>query len=138
MQPRHPLYIISKGRWDSRLTARTLDAMSVPYFVVVEAQEATAYRAALDPAYATVLVLDPAYQRAYDTCDDLGLSKSTGPGPARNFAWDHADALRASSHWVIDDNINGFYRLHRNARARVLDGSFFRAMEDFCARNRIS
>jgi hypothetical protein len=44
----------------------------------------------IDPA--RVLVLDPAYQRHYDTFDTLGDTKSKGPGPARNFAWDHSMA----------------------------------------------
>ena len=132
MDPLYPVYIVSKGRWESRLTARSLDAMGVPYQVVVEAQEFDQYAAVLGPE--RLLVLDPAYQRDYDTFDDLGDSKSKGPGPARNFAWDHATAAGFARHWVMDDNIQGFYRLHQNSHIRVLDGAALRMMEDFTDR----
>lgn len=84
MNPRYPIYIVSKGRWDTRMTSKALHTMGVPHYVVVESQEREAYAAALD-ASATILVLDPAYQRDYETCDDLGDTKGKGPGPARNY-----------------------------------------------------
>lgn len=135
MQPRFPLYIPTKGRWDSakRLTSRTLHEIGVPHFLVVEEQEAEAYRLHADSS-ATVLVLDPQYQRDYDTCDDVGDAKSKGPGAARNFAWDHAIASGAEWQWVMDDNIQRFYRFNRNAKVPVADGTLFRVMEDFCLR----
>lgn len=134
MLPNHPVYIVSKGRADSRLTARALELMGIPYFIVVEAPERAAYESVIDPKLATVLTLDPAYQDAYETCDALGATKGKGPGPARNFAWEHAIASGAAWHWVMDDNIQAFYRLNRNAKIKALDGAIFRAMEDFAAR----
>ena len=113
-----------------------LDRIGVPYFVVVEPAEVEAYRAALDSSHATVLVLDPAYQRDYQTCDDLGDTKGKGPGPARNFAWDHAIAAGFSWHWVLDDNIRRLYRLTGNAKTQVWAGAFFRCIEDFVGRYR--
>jgi len=130
--PRWPVYIVSKGRAETRLTARTLEALRVDYRIVVEEQERAAYAAVIDPA--RVLVLDPAYQERYDTCDDLGATKSRGPGPARNFAWEHAKAAGAEWHWVMDDNIQGFFRLSRNLKTPVGDGTIFRCMEDWCDR----
>jgi hypothetical protein len=132
VNPHYPLYIVSKGRWDSRLTSKALERMRVPYRIVVEAQEYDQYAAVIDPK--KVLVLDPAYQRAYDSCDDLGDSKSKGPGPARNFVWDHAIAQGYAWHWVMDDNISCFYRLYQNVKIRLADGVGFRCMEDFVAR----
>lgn len=134
MRPNAPIYIVSKGRWDTRLTSKALDRMGVPYHIVVESQEADLYRAVVNPALCTVLVLDPAYQRSYETCDDLGDAKGKGPGPARNFAWDHAIASGHAWHWVVDDNIQAFYRLNQNAKIQVVDGAGFRAMEDFVQR----
>src|SRR6188768_547573 len=113
-RPSAPLYIVSKGRWESRLTSKALDAMGVPYHMVVEQQEYDAYAAAVNPAHCTLLVLDRAYQRDYDTCDDLGESKSKGAGPARNFAWEHSIAHGHAQHWVMDDNIRSFERLRQN------------------------
>lgn len=132
LNPRHPLYIVSKGRADTRLTSRTLEAMGVPYFIVVEEQEYKAYTAVIDAK--KVIVLDKRYQREYDTCDDLGDTKGKGPGAARNFAWDHAISLGHSWHWVMDDNIKGFYRTNRNSQIQMLTGAPFAAMEDFSER----
>ena len=134
MNPQFPIYIVSKGRSDSRLTARHLEAMGVPYRIVVEEQERDAYAAVIDPA--KVLVLDPIYQRDYPTCDDLGDTKSKGPGAARNFAWDHSIAEGHPWHWVMDDNIKGFFRFNRNLKVPAADGTCFRVMEDFVLRYR--
>jgi hypothetical protein len=134
MMPSYPLYIPSKGRWQEsrRLTSRALEQMNVPYYIVVEASEHDDYAAVIDAA--KILVLDPAYQRDYNTCDDLGDSKPKGSGPARNFIWDHAVANGHAWHWIMDDNINGWCRLYQNKKVRVMDGTAFRAMEDFAER----
>lgn len=134
MMPQWPLYIPSKGRWqyERRLTVRALDEMNVPYRLVVEQQEYDEYAAVIDPA--RLLVLDPAYQRDYDTCDDLGDTKPKGSGPARNFIWDHAVSEGHAWHWIMDDNIKRFGRLHEGKRIKLIDGTAFRMMEDFCLR----
>jgi len=129
--PQYPLYIVSKGRADSRFTSKTLEAMHVPYYIVVEKQEVDIYEAAINPKYGTVLELDKKFQDEYDTFDDLGYTKSKGPGPARNFVWEHAKSNGFKRHWVMDDNINGFYRFNNNSRIVCLSGALFRAMEDF-------
>ncbi len=130
--PRFPLYIVSKGRSDTRLTAKSLEAMNTPYFIVIEKQEYEKYAAVIDPK--KILILDPKYQEQYDTFDDLGATKSRGPGPARNFCWEHSMKNGHKWHWVMDDNINGFFRLNKNLKVPVGDGTIFRAMEDFCLR----
>lgn len=130
--PQFPLYIPSKGRARSRYTSKALEAMGVDYFIVVEEQEYAEYAAEIEPR--RVLVLDPQYKRDYELCDDLGLTKSTGPGPARNFAWDHSIANGHDWHWVMDDNIRKFIRLNRNREGRATTPAFWRAMEDFCIR----
>ena len=45
MNPRYPIYVISKGRVDPCYTARELTFMNVPFLLVVEPQEAEAYAA---------------------------------------------------------------------------------------------
>lgn len=127
-----PIYIPSKGRSDSRLTMKALDLMGEPYYVIIEAQEYDRYAEVIDPA--RLLVLDPAYQRDYDACMDLEPHQSRGSGPARNFAWDHANSHGHEWHWVVDDNIRCFYRLLNNRMRRVGNGGIFRAMEDFVDR----
>jgi len=132
--PRFPLYIPSKGRADSRLTSRALTEQGVRHFLVVEPQEVETYRRAAAGSLATVLPMDLSYKARYELCDELGMSRSTGPGPARNFIWDHAMSEGHAWHWVMDDNIQRFYRLHNNRKIQVLSPLFWRAMEDFVLR----
>jgi hypothetical protein len=133
MKPKYPIYIVSKGRWETRLTSASLHEMNMPHFIVVEQSEYDNYARVKDST-ATLLILDQKYKNNYEVCDEFGLSKSTGPGPARNFAWDHAIAAGYAWHWVMDDNINGFYRLNRNLKIKAQTATIFRCMEDFCSR----
>ena len=132
MNPKYPLYIVSKGRYDTRLTVRALESMEVDYNVVIEKQEYKQYSSVIDKK--KLLILDKKYQDNYDTCDDLGSSKSKGPGAARNFAWEHSINNGYKRHWVMDDNIQKFLRMNNNLQIPVSSGSIFRAMEDFCDR----
>ena len=134
IRPRFPLYIPTKGRADSRLTSRALTAQGVSHYLVVEPQEVETYERAARGSLATVLPLDLSYKTRYELCDDLGLTKSTGPGPARNFIWDHSLAAGHPWHWVMDDNIDKFERLNRNTKIPCLSPAFWRAMEDFVLR----
>lgn len=77
MQPRYPVYIVSKGRWKNRLTSRALDTMGVPYKMIVEESQLFNYQAEIGRE--RCLVLPQKYLDEYDTCDDLGDSKSKGP-----------------------------------------------------------
>ncbi len=117
--PRYPVYVISKGRWERRTTPRYLDRMGVPYRVVVEPQEHDRYAAVIDPAKVLTLPFG-----------NLGQ----GSVPARNWVWDHAVSEGHRRHWILDDNIEGFYRLNRNVKRLALTGAIFRAAEDFVDR----
>jgi hypothetical protein len=132
MNPQFPIYIVSKGRWESRYTAKALDKIGVPYRMVVEEQELEKYAAVIDRA--RLLVLDEAYQRDYDACMTLAPGESRGSGPARNFVWDHSRAEGHPWHWTVDDNIRCFYRLDENCYSVVTDGTILRCMEDFVLR----
>lgn len=119
MNPRYPVYIISKGRADTRLTSKTLEYMNVPYHIVVEPQEYLQYAAVINSKKILVLPF-----------------KNLGQGsiPARNWVWEHAKAIGAKRHWILDDNIRWFYRLNHNARVPVSSGTIFRCAEDFVDR----
>jgi len=132
MNPKYPVYVVSKGRWESRLTSKALDRLNVPYHIVVEEHERTQYAMAVGED--KVLVLPTKYLDEYDTCDELGSSKGKGPGAARNFCWDHAVSLGHARHWVMDDNIASFNRLNRNLMCKVASGTIFRVAEDFVDR----
>ena len=132
MNPKYPLYIVSKGRADSRLTSRALEKMQVPYYIVIEQSDYKDYAEVIDKE--KILILNEKYLNEYEVLDTLGRSKSTGPGAARNFAWNHSMKNGFAFHWVMDDNITAFYRLNNNLKIKVVSGVFFRAMEDFVER----
>lgn len=119
MNPQYPIYIISKGRWESRLTALSLEEMQVPYHIVIEPQEYDNYAAVIDPKKILTLPFS-----------NLGQ----GSIPARNWVWEHALELGAQYHWILDDNIRGFYRLNRNMKMPVVSGTIFKCAEDFVNR----
>jgi len=119
MNPRHPIYIVSKGRWKNPLTARALDKMNVPYRIVVEPTEALDYALALHPDKILVLPFS-----------NLGK----GSIPARNWIWNHSVSEGATRHWILDDNIEAFNRLNRNMKPVVNSGAIFAAAEDFVER----
>lgn len=119
MNPRYPIYVISKGRWDSRLTVRALQKRNIPYRVVIEPQEYNEYAAVIDPARLLVLPFS-----------NLGQ----GSIPARNWVWEHSLAEGHVRHWILDDNIRDFYRLHQNIKYRTDSGATFAAIEDFSDR----
>tara|TARA_R110002020_G_scaffold346368_1_gene560241 strand:+ start:16082 stop:16945 length:864 start_codon:yes stop_codon:yes gene_type:complete len=131
MKAKYPIYIVSKGRWDSRLTSKALESMNVPYHIIVEPQEYEEYANVIDKE--KVLMLPQKYHDEYDPCTDE-KHKSNGPGAARNFAWQHSIDNGYTSHWVMDDNITGFGRVNRNKYHRVKSGAIFRACEDFVDR----
>ena len=47
VQPRYPIYVISKGRWKSRLTIKALEQLNAAHYVVIEPQEFDQYAAGL-------------------------------------------------------------------------------------------
>ncbi len=120
MHPRYPIYVISKGRWERPLTARALTDLGVSYSIVVEPHEASKYRASLSD----------------DVVLELPFSNlGQGSIPARNWVWEHAISTGATSHWILDDNIRGFYRLYKNFKVPVArGGTVFWAAEEFVDR----
>lgn len=119
MNPRFPVYVISKGRPSRCLTARELSEMAVPFFLVVEPQEENDYRRYWPNAK---ILITP--------FSNLGQ----GSIPVRNFVWQHSMKLGAKRHWILDDNIEGFHRLNHNMKPKVMDGTIFRCCEDFTER----
>lgn len=119
MNPKYPIYIISKGRWESRLTARALEDMQVPYHIVIEPQEYEMYAAVISP--------DKILQLPFS---NLGQ----GSIPARNWVWEHAIGMGAERHWILDDNIDGFGRLNKNMKITVASGTVLKIIEDFVDR----
>jgi len=132
--PQFPLYIPSKGRSQYMITSKALSAMGVRHTVVCEPDEVDDYTAAAEGLLCDILPMDMDYKSRYELCDGLGLTRSTGPGPARNFIWEHSISQGHDWHWVMDDNIRKFFRLNRNLKVPANSPAIWRAMEDFALR----
>lgn len=118
---KYPVYVISKGRFDTNVTARNLDLLGIPYFLVVEPQEHSRYAKA--GLKGTILKLP---------FSNLGQ----GSIPARNWCWEHSMSIRNSRHWILDDNIQGFYMLNNNQKPKVTTENPFIPMEEFTDRHK--
>jgi len=133
MQSRYPIYIISKGRADSRLTVKSLDDMGAMYRVVIEESEYDDYAAVINPN--RLLVLPEGFRenpRWARKCDVTGLMG--GSIPVRNWVWEHSINEGHKRHWIMDDNIHNFYRLHNNRKTKMTTPACFRVCEDFTDR----
>jgi hypothetical protein len=122
--PKYPVYIISKGRHETMITSRSLNRMRVPHYISVEPQDLEPYQEAVKKFNLDMVTL---LELPFSNHGD-------GPGRARNWCWDHSISIGAEKHWVLDDNISDFYRLHKNERIRVESGVIFKVAEDFVDR----
>lgn len=116
---KYPIYIISKGRADTRMTSKALESMNVNYNIVIEPQEYNDYSAVIDKDKILVLPFS-----------NLGQ----GSIPARNWVFEHSISIGAKRHWILDDNIKGFIRLNKNKKNYVDNGATFKCIEDFVDR----
>lgn len=116
---KYPVYIPSKGRWETMHTAKRLDECGIAYQVVIEPTEQKQYENAIGRSKVLVLPFH-----------DLGQ----GSIPARNWIWEHAKERGAERHWIIDDNIIRFYRMNMNRRIPVRGCGIFNAAESFTDR----
>jgi hypothetical protein len=113
-QNRYPIYVPTKGRWETALTIRSLEKLGLHYFAVIQPQEEEHYRPLVNSG--TILLLPE------------GLD---GLVPARNWIKDRSTAAGDARHWQIDDNIDGFYKLNNNLKVKVIDDNPFVDCEDF-------
>jgi hypothetical protein len=118
-ETKYPVYIPSKGRAECETSGQLLRQAGVNPFWVVEPQEADAYK----EKYGNQVLVLP--------FSNLGK----GSIPARNWIWEHAKENGHAWHWIIDDNILGFWRTHNNRRLVVEKSSApLRVVEDFADR----
>ncbi len=116
MNPKYPIYILSKGRWENPLTANALERMKVPYNIVVEPREYAEYCKTINP------------NRIIKAPENFSDRKQ-GAVPVRNFIWDHAQDLGVHRHWQLDDNIRFFSRLYKNRKIKCATGVCFKVCE---------
>jgi hypothetical protein len=117
--PKYPVYIVSKGRHETNLTAKFFLVDGVDFTLVVEPQEYELYKRALPTSKIVALPFQ-----------DLGL----GSYPARNWCWEDAKVKGYKRHWVFDDNIRSIRRLYKGKRVHCNANQAIRCIEDFTDR----
>jgi hypothetical protein len=93
--------------------------MNVPYKIVIEPQEYDEYSKVIDPSKILVLPFS-----------NLGQ----GSIPARNWVWEHSIEQGAEKHWILDDNLEWFYRYNNNNKIKCDSGTVLKIAEDFTDR----
>jgi hypothetical protein len=115
--PKYPLFIPTKGRWESRYTIKALERIGLSYRAVVEPQE---------------------YDKYNEYIDSENLIKlphsNKGLVITRNWIWDYAVSQGHEKFWTFDDNIESFWRWNKNSKVKVETPTFLRAIEDFSDR----
>jgi len=101
---KYPIYIVSKGRSDSALTAKMFVRNNIRFKIVVEPQEYD--------DYCKVIKKENVLKLSFK---NLGV----GSFPARNFCWENSIKNESLKHWVFDDNIRCFSRLNKGKRTKA-------------------
>jgi hypothetical protein len=104
LQIKYPIYIISKGRWERSQTANVFLSSGIPFKIAVEPQEYDLYCKEIGKNYIEKLPFS-----------NLGL----GSFPARNWCWEQSIKEGHKSHFLFDDNIQGFSIFHKGKRDKV-------------------
>lgn len=117
MNPRFPVFIPTKGRWESRLTIKMFQKIGVPFTIFVEEPEFEKYS-------------------QYVGRDQIHIlpHKDKGVTTTRNYIWDYAEKIGCDYYWTFDDNIDGLYRLNNNIKTPCADATILYAIEDFVLR----
>jgi hypothetical protein len=119
--PKYPIYIISLGRWEKRRTAKYLEKSNIDFKIVVEPDEYDEYAKVINP--------DKIIK-----CPENFSKKGCGGIPVRNFVWEHSISMGAKKHWILDDNIECYYRNNKCQNSEIYSGAVFRSIEDYSDR----
>ena len=119
IKPRYPIYIVSKGRAKTALTANLFKEFNIDFKIAVEPQEYEEYCNEIGSTYVMELPFS-----------NLGL----GSYPARNFCWEDSIKNGHQRHWVFDDNIWRFRRILKGCRIPVNPAIAIQCTEDFIDR----
>jgi hypothetical protein len=121
MKNKYPIYIPTKGRFNSRKTVNALLEMNADFIVVIESHEYELYKTILSDNQILVL--------PYSKPNESSQLVTT-----RNWIKEHSISEGHKRHWQFDDNVKAFYRLNNNKRNKVLTPAIFRCVEDFADR----
>jgi hypothetical protein len=121
MKNKYPIYIPTKGRFESRKTVKALIEMGADFRVVIEPQEYNFYGSILNDSQIIIL--------PYSKPNEFSQLVTT-----RNWIKQHSIDEGHKRHWQFDDNIKAFYRMNNNKRVKVLSPVIFKCVEDFVDR----
>ncbi len=122
MNPKYPVFVPTKGRWEAMHTIRALARCRIPFRVVIERQDYDKYRRALDEQK-----IEPV-----EIC--VVPHQDKGVVVTRNWLWDYARDCGHERYWYFDDNIRGLFRFNRNLLIPMRDGSTMAVIESFAER----
>jgi hypothetical protein len=123
IKPTYPIYVITKGRWELTYTINTLEEMQLDFFICVEPSEYQNYIQNPKVDKNKILLLPENFSE-----------RNCGSIPVRNFVWEHSVSNGNTRHWILDDNIDCFYRWNDGKKLKVKDGVVFKVMEDYMDR----
>jgi len=115
---KYPIYILSKGRYESGLTAKMFIRDKVQFNLVVEEQEYKEYEKRYGK-YCNILVLP---------------FSNLGAIPVRNWIWEHSIKDGFKRHWQFDDNIRKINRLNKGKRINCNTDIALQVVEDYTDR----
>jgi hypothetical protein len=115
--PRFPVFIPTKGRWEHRYTIKMFERLGIPYKAVIEKQEYEQYAAVIPKE--NIIVLP---------------HQNKGLTVTRNWIWKYAKEQGYEYFWTFDDNIKDIYRLNRNMKYRCDSGIPLYIIEEFAMR----
>jgi hypothetical protein len=118
IEPKYPVYVPSYQRSNNCLTAKFLIKDKTPFHLVVQPQEAAAYRKAL-PTCESILVLPESVKGLIAT---------------RNWIKQHSIEGKHERHWQLDDNSRQFRRTYKGKKIPCDANTAIRAVEDFTDR----
>lgn len=119
MNPKYPIYVISKGRWQRTSTINTMHYINAPFTLVVEPDEYKYYK----DLTKNILVSPENFSE-----------RGQGSVPVRNFVWEHSLENKFDWHWVLDDNIESIERFNNNLKIKCKTATPFKIIEDFVDR----
>jgi hypothetical protein len=120
---KYPIFILTKGRYDFRTTARYLDWCGIDYKIVIEPSEVDLYIEKGQDKNKIIIAPEDFSKRGQ------------GSIPVRNFILEEARKIdKKGRHWILDDNIKGYYRFYKNQRVFCKGGFIFRMIEDYVDR----
>lgn len=117
MKNKYPIFIPTKGRYETPITINMFKRHKVDFKIVIEQQE---YEKYLNVVNKEQILVVP--------------HQNKGLTVTRNWIWDYAEMSGYEKFWTFDDNIYNVYRWNRNRRLQVKDGTYLKVIEDFSDR----